>query len=88
MHELLEQIEIEASNLASSWRCSAVPGSCSSAATGHEVVYSVSVPEVRDLLLAARRILRGLLEDRDQLKRELRPAPWPAMPRAAAPALA
>ena len=28
---------------------------------GSEVIYSVSVPEVRDLLLAARRILSGII---------------------------
>jgi ArsR family transcriptional regulator len=38
------------------------------------VVYAVNVPEVRDLLLAGRRILRQLIDDRDQLKRDLRPA--------------
>jgi len=37
------------------------------------VVYSVSTPEVRDLLLAARVILRRLLDDQDQLKKDLRP---------------
>ena len=39
---------------------------------GAEVVYSVSVPEVRDLLLAARVILRSLIDGQDQLKKDLR----------------
>jgi ArsR family transcriptional regulator len=41
---------------------------------GSAVVYSVSVPEVRDLLLAARMILLELLSDQDELKAELRTA--------------
>ena len=39
---------------------------------GGAVIYAVSVPEVRDLLLAARTILLGLLDDADVLKRQLR----------------
>ena len=38
---------------------------------GHAVVYSIAVPEVRDLLLAARRILRGMIEDQQGLRAEL-----------------
>jgi ArsR family transcriptional regulator len=41
--------------------------------TGAEVVYSVSVPQVRDLLLAARQILLGVLADREALRAELEP---------------
>ena len=36
-----------------------------------EVVYSISVPEVRDLLLAARRILSGLIAVQGELGEEL-----------------
>ena len=36
-----------------------------------EVVYSISTPEVRDLLLAARRILHGLAAQRADLEPEL-----------------
>jgi hypothetical protein len=42
---------------------------------GSEVVYSVSVPEVRDLLLAARNILLGIITSRSELEEVLRPAP-------------
>jgi len=38
-----------------------------------EVLYAISVPAVRDLLLAARLILLGMIEDQDDLKPELRP---------------
>ena len=39
--------------------------------SGGEVVYSVSVPEVRDLLLAARAILSGIIVVRAELEPEL-----------------
>jgi ArsR family transcriptional regulator len=35
------------------------------------VIYSVSVPEVRDLLVAARRILSGLISMQNDLQAEL-----------------
>jgi len=38
-------------------------------------VYVVSVPEVRELLVVARRILLGVLSGQDSLKAELSPAP-------------
>jgi len=44
---------------------------------GSEVRYSVSVPEVRDLLLAARRILSGIIAQQGELEAELSP---PASP--------
>ncbi len=40
---------------------------------GGEVVYSLSVPAIRDLLVAGRTILRGIIADQDALKRALRP---------------
>jgi ArsR family transcriptional regulator len=39
---------------------------------GGEVVYSIVVPETRELLLAARRLLLQVLSDQDRLKTELR----------------
>jgi hypothetical protein len=41
---------------------------------GAEVVYTLSVPEVRDLLVAGRTILRGIIDDQHALKRALAPA--------------
>ena len=38
---------------------------------GGEVVYSISVPEVRDLLLAARSILSGIIASHGELEAEL-----------------
>jgi ArsR family transcriptional regulator len=40
---------------------------------GGDVVYSVSSPEVRDLLLVARRIVQGLAAERAELEPELTP---------------
>ena len=71
VHELLEHIDIEASNLSQQLAVLRRTGLVTQRRTGHEVVYSISVPEVRDLLLAARRILRGILEHGDRLKDEL-----------------
>ena len=44
-----------------------------SARVGGEVVYSISVPEVRDLLLAARSILSGIIAVQGELESELSP---------------
>jgi ArsR family transcriptional regulator len=74
VHELLEEIEIEPSNLSQQLAVLRRTGLVSQRRDGGEVVYSVSVPAVRDLLLAARRILLGILSEQDALKAELRPA--------------
>ena len=55
VHELLEQIEIEPSNLSQQLAV------LRRTSQGGEVIYSLSVPEVRNLLLAARQILGGLV---------------------------
>ena len=56
VHELLARDRDRAQQpLASSSRCCAAPGSCVQRREGGAVVYSVSVPEVRDLLLAGAR---------------------------------
>ena len=74
VHELLGAIEIAPSNLSQQLAVLRRAGLVVQRREGAEVVYSVSVPEVRDLLLAARVILRSLLEGQDQLKKDLRPA--------------
>lgn len=71
VHELLEQIDIEPSNLSQQLAVLRRSGLVVSHRHGNEVVYSVSVPEVRDLLLAARRILSGLIEVQGELRAEL-----------------
>ncbi|GAB2452009.1 metalloregulator ArsR/SmtB family transcription factor [Nocardioides hungaricus] len=61
VHELLEQIDIEPSNLSQQLAVLRRTSLVVSQRQGGEVIYSVSVPEVRDLLLAARQILGGLV---------------------------
>ncbi|MFC5177629.1 ArsR/SmtB family transcription factor [Nocardioides taihuensis] len=61
VHELLEKITIEPSNLSQQLAVLRRASLVVSHRQSGEVVYSVSTPEVRDLLLAARRILSGLV---------------------------
>lgn len=72
VHELLDQIEIEPSNLSQQLAVLRRAGLVVQRRAGSEVVYSISVAEVRDLLLAARTILLGLIADQDELKAQLR----------------
>jgi DNA-binding transcriptional ArsR family regulator len=73
VHELLEKIAIEPSNLSQQLSVLRRTSMVVSHRHGGEVVYSVSVPEVRDLLLAARSILSGILASRGELEAELTP---------------
>lgn len=61
VHELLDQIAIEPSNLSQQLAVLRRTSLVASRRRGGEVIYSISAPEVRDLLLAARRILTGLV---------------------------
>jgi ArsR family transcriptional regulator len=61
VHELLDKIAIEPSNLSQQLAVLRRTSLVVSTRQGGEVVYSVSAPEVRDLLMAARRILTGLV---------------------------
>ena len=61
VHELLEEIAIEPSNLSQQLAVLRRASLVVSRRDAGEVIYSVSTPEVRDLLLAARRILSGLI---------------------------
>src|SRR4051812_44143927 len=65
LHELLEEIAIAPSNLSQQLAVLRRTSMVVSRREGGEVIYSVSVPEVRDLLLAARRILTGLVHIED-----------------------
>jgi len=73
VHELLAEIEIEPSNLSQQLAVLRRTSLVVARRSGGEVVYSVSVPEVRDLLLAARTILSGLIAVRSELEAELAP---------------
>lgn len=60
VHELLDEIDIESSNLSQQLAVLRRARMVVSRREGGQVVYAVSLPEVRDLLLAARTILGGL----------------------------
>ena len=74
VHELLEQIAIEPSNLSQQLAVLRRTALVTSRRKDGEVVYSISVPEVRDLLLAARRILTTLARTQTDFEAELTPA--------------
>ncbi len=71
VHELLEAIAIEPSNLSQQLAVLRRTSMVVSRREGGEVIYSVSVPEVRDLLLAARHILTGLVHLEDDAEADL-----------------
>ena len=66
VHELLEEISIEPSNLSQQLAVLRRASLVVPTRQGGEVIYSISAPEVRDLLLAARRILSGLVHVQDE----------------------
>ena len=72
VHELLQAITVEPSNLSQHLAVLRRTQLVLSRREGGEVIYSVSAPEVRELLLIARRILTDLLN------LELEPAAGPA----------
>jgi DNA-binding transcriptional ArsR family regulator len=71
VHELLGAIEIEQSNLSQQLAILRRAGLVEQRREGGAVVYAISVPAVRDLLLAARTILAQVLSEREQLRTEL-----------------
>lgn len=73
VHELLERIEIEPSNLSQQLAVLRRTSLVVSHRQHGEVIYSVSVPEVRDLLLAGRLILSRLIATQGDLGSELPP---------------
>lgn len=71
VHELLDQIAIEPSNLSQQLAVLRRTSLVVSHRRAGAVIYSISVPEVRDLLLAARTILVGLVEAQRDFEDEL-----------------
>ncbi|WP_182376679.1 metalloregulator ArsR/SmtB family transcription factor [Nocardioides sp. WS12] len=71
VHELLEKIAIEPSNLSQQLALLRRTSLVISQRHNGEVIYSISVPEVRDLLLAARSILSGIIATNGELENEL-----------------
>ncbi len=71
VHELLSEMSLEPSNLSQHLAVLRHAGLVHQSRAGGEVVYALLIPETRELLLAARRMLRNVLTDRDALKSEL-----------------
>lgn len=71
VHELLAEIEIEPSNLSHQLAVLRRAGLIHQERTQGEVRYSIAIPEVRDLLLAARAILRAVIADKLELDHAL-----------------
>ncbi len=71
VHELLERIAIEPSNLSQQLAVLRRTSLVVSRRQGGEVLYSISAPEVRDLLMAARKILVGLAAANSEFEDEL-----------------
>lgn len=71
VHELLERIAIEPSNLSQQLSVLRRTALVASHRRSGEVVYSLRLPEVRELLLAARTILVSLAESAAQFEDEL-----------------
>jgi ArsR family transcriptional regulator len=75
VHELLAAIAIEPSNLSQQLAVLRKAGLVSQRREGTQVIYSLTTPQVRELLLAARRILTEKHAAREELVDELsRPA--------------
>ena len=71
VHELLDAIDIEQSNLSQQLAVLRRAGLVVQRREAGAVVYAISVGEVRDLLLAARAILAAVLAGQEQLRTEL-----------------
>lgn len=71
VHELLDQVEVEASGLSQHLAVLRRVGLVRQERQAGEVVYSLVVPQTKELLLAARVVLREVLAERDGLKAEL-----------------
>ena len=75
VHDLAEHIDIEASNLSAQLAVLRRAGLVVPRRVGHQVEYSITVPEVRDLLTAGRRILLVILDDQSVLRSALADEP-------------
>jgi ArsR family transcriptional regulator len=71
VHELLEEIDVEPSSLSQQLAVLRRTGLVTQRREGSTVVYSVAVPGVAELLLAARTVLARVLTDQQSLASEL-----------------
>ncbi|MCY7400585.1 MAG: metalloregulator ArsR/SmtB family transcription factor [Nocardioides sp.] len=72
VHELLDDIEVEASNLSQQLAVLRRAGLVRSSRDGGSVFYSLATPDVAELLLDGRRILAALWADQQELLADLR----------------
>jgi DNA-binding transcriptional ArsR family regulator len=73
VHELLDAIDIEQSNLSQQLAVLRRAGLVDQRRHGSQVVYAASAPAVAELLRVARRLLADLLADQVSLRAELEP---------------
>ena len=73
VHELLAAIDIEPSNLSQQLAVLRRAGLVTQRRDGGQVLYSVSIPQVSELLMIAREILLGLAAEQESLVAQLRP---------------
>ena len=71
VHELLDEIQIEPSNLSQQLAVLRRAGLVDQQRVAGQVVYRVRVPEVRDLLMAGRVILRSVAAQQGELAEQL-----------------
>lgn len=71
VHELLAAIEIEQSNLSHQLAVLRRTGLVTQSRRDGQVFYAIAAPEIRDLLVAARKVLLDVITDQAGLKREL-----------------
>lgn len=72
VRDLLDEIDVEPSNLSQQLAVLRRAGLVTSSREGVLVSYVLSTTDVADLLAAARRILASVLDDRDGLREQLR----------------
>ena len=72
VHELLVEIGVESSNLSQQLAVLRRAGLVTSSRDGSTVLYTLSTPDVANLLLSGRRILASLWADQEGLLAELR----------------
>ena len=75
VHELLVEIPLEPPSLSQQLAVLRRTGLVRQQRVRGEVVYSIVVPQTRDLLVAARLVLRELAADQAELEEELQPQP-------------
>lgn len=75
VHELLVEIEVEASNLSQQLAVLRRAGLVSSRREGSSVLYTLSSPEVAEMMAAARAVLTNVISGQQSLLAELQAEP-------------